>query len=113
MAGLADFHLDAGGEFGGDAEPRAEDFQDERIAGADELHAAAEADAERLEPLRVLVVGGDAAHHGADARRQGIEADERNGLFNSCHSDDKISFPACKSTTPRGVLDAAGQRNVR
>ena len=73
MAGLADFDADARGELGGQAEPRAEHFQDDRVAGADEFHAAAQAHAQRLEALRFLVVGLDAAHDGADARRQLIE----------------------------------------
>ena len=113
MIGLADFHADPGGEFRRDSQPRTEDFQNERIAGTDQFHAAAKAYAERLEPLRVLIVGLDAAHDRADARRQRVEADERNGLFNSCHSDDKISFPADKSTQPREVIDAiAGRKFV-
>jgi len=101
MAGLADFHRDARGEFGGQPEARAENFQDERIAGADEFQPAANADAERLEPLRVLVVGRDAAHHGADARRQFIQPDERNGLCISCHNENKIILPANQSKSIR------------
>ena len=101
MAGLADFHAHARGQLGGQAEPRAENFQDERIARADQFHAAAHADAERFEALRVLVVGFNAAHNGADARRQFIEPHGGGRLFNGCHNDDKISFPACKSNLPR------------
>ena len=106
MAGLADFHVDARGQFGGDAQPRAENFQDERIAGADQFHAAAHADAERFQALRVLVIGGDAAHHGADARRQFIEPHRGDRLFNSCHNDDKISFPMRKSNPARGAAES-------
>ena len=59
MAGLADFHLHVGGERGGHAQPRAEHFQDERVADADQFHAAAKAHAQRLEALHFLVVGRD------------------------------------------------------
>ena len=105
MAGLADFHPDAPGQLGGDPEPRAEDFQNERIARADELHAAAQADAERLEALRVLVVGRHAAHHGANVRRQFVEPHQRGGMVNRCHREDKISFPAGKSITSHTGFD--------
>ncbi len=112
MAGLADFHRDARGEFGGQAEARAEDFQDKRIANADEFKASADADAERLEPLRVLVVGRDAAHHGADARRQFVQPDERNGLCIGCHNENKIILPAIQSKSIRrrgpGLLAICG-----
>ena len=107
MAGLADFHADARGQFGGDAQPRAENFQDERIARADEFHAPAHADAERFQAVGVLVVGGDAAHDGADARRQFIEPHRGGRLVNNCHNDDKISFPPGKSNPPRAAVDAA------
>ena len=107
MAGLADFHRDAPGEFSGQAQPGTEDFQDERIARADQFHAAAHAHAERLEALGILVVRLDAAHDGADARWQLIKPHRGGWLFNSCHNDDKISFPLRKSNPHRAVVDAA------
>jgi hypothetical protein len=110
MAGLADFHMNAAGETGRQAQPRAEYFQDERIAHADEFNAAAQADPERFEALGVLVVGLDAAHDGTNVRRQFIKPHQGGGLFKSCHSDGKISFPPGKSTVPRGPVDI-GWRN--
>lgn len=104
MAGLADFHADARRELGGNAQPGAENFQDERIARPDEFHAAAHADAERLEPVGVLIVHLDAAHDGADARRQFIEPHGRGGLVNGCHNAGKLSFPAAMSNArPEGI----------
>ena len=76
MAGLADFHRHAHGEFGGETEARAENFQDKRIAGADEFQTAAHANPERFQPLRVFVVGRDATHHGADTGGQFVQPDE-------------------------------------
>ena len=105
MAGLANFDADARGERGGQAEPRAEHFEDDRVAGADEFHAAAQAHAHRLEALHFLVVGLDAAHDGADMRRQLIKPHRGGRLFNSCHNDDKISFPAGKSISRRERVD--------
>ena len=110
MAGLADFHADARREFGGNAQPRAENLQDERIARPDELHASAHANPHGLKTLRVLVISADAAHHGADARRQFIEPHGGGGLVNGCHNDDKISFPAFKSNGPPPEVDAGGMR---
>ena len=101
MAGLADFHRHTRSEFGRQPKARAEDFQDERIAHADEFHATPHADAERLEPVRVLIVGHDAAHHGADARRQLIQPDDRNGLCIGCHNENKIILPAIQSKSIR------------
>ena len=107
MAGLADFHADAGRQFGGQAQPGAENFQDERIAGADEFHAATHANTQRFQTVGVLVVGLDAAHDGAEARRQFIEPHRGDRLSNSCHNDDKISFPASKSNSPRTAVDTS------
>ena len=78
MARLANFHMDAGSKFGGDAEPGAKNFQDERIARTDEFDAAAQTNTQCFQAFCVLVVGRNAAHHGADVRRQGIQADEGN-----------------------------------
>ena len=102
MAGLADFHRDARGKFGGQTEARTKNFQDERIPGANQFQPTTNANTERLEPLRVFIVGHDAAHHGADARRQCVQPDERNGLCISCHNLNKIVFPAiqCKVYPP-------------
>lgn len=85
MAGLADFDLDTFGQFRRKPEARAENFQDERIADADKFQPAADTHAERLETLRILVIRLHAAHHGANARRQGVEPDERNWFGKSCH----------------------------
>jgi hypothetical protein len=77
MAGLADLHADAGGEFSGQTELRTKNAEDERIAAPDQLDAAAHAHAEHLEALHFLVVGFDAPHDGANARRQLVEASQR------------------------------------
>jgi hypothetical protein len=105
MAGLADFDLDALGQLGGKAEAGTENFQDERIAAADDLQPATEADAQRLETLRFLVIRADAPHHGANAGRQFIQTNQRNRLSNGCHDKNKIGFPAVKSITPPTRLD--------
>ena len=106
MAGLADFHADARRQLGGDAEPRAKNFQNERIAGADEFDAATDTDAESFQAIRVLVVRGDAAHDGADARRQLIKPHRGDRLGNSCHNEDKISLPLPKSNPVLPAVDA-------
>ena len=110
MAGLADFHADARREFGGHAQPGAEYLQDERIARPDELHAATHANPHGFETLRVLVIGADAAHDGADARGQFIKPHGGGGLVNGCHNDNKISFPAFKSNATPTEVDAGGMR---
>jgi len=107
VAGLADFHLNAPGKLGGNAEPGTEDFQDERIARANEFDTTPQANPKCFQALRILVVGGDAAHDGTDVRRQGVEPHQGGGMVSGCHSDDKISVPPRKSTTPRAALDAA------
>ena len=101
MAGLADFDLDALGELGGKPEAGAEDLQNQRIAAADDLQPATEADTQCLEALRLLVIRADTSHHGANARGECIQANQRNGLSNGCHNKNKIGFPAAKSITPR------------
>jgi len=107
MAGLANFDTDAGGKFGGKAELRAEYAKDERIAAPDQLDAAAHANAKHFEALHFLVVGFDAPHDGANARRQLVQASQRlRGMVYCCHSLSKISFPAAMSNPPRGPVDA-------
>ena len=106
MAGLADFDADARGEFGGQAELRAKNAKDERIAAPDQLDPAAHAHAKHLEALHFLVVGFDAPHDGANARRQLVQAGQRlRGMVYCCHSLSKISFPAAMSNSPRGQVD--------
>ena len=97
--------MDARGQFGRDAKAGTENFQDERIARADEFHAATQTNAQRLEALRVLVIGRHAPHDGADARRQLIKPHQRNGLFNSGHNVKKISLPPRKSISPPAPVD--------
>ena len=104
MAGQADFHADARRKLGRNAQPRAKNFQDERIACPNEFNAAADADAECLEPVRILIVHFDAAHDGTDMRRQFIKPHGGGGLVNGCHNACKISFPAAKSNArPEGI----------
>jgi len=106
MARLADFHLHVGRERGGDAQPRAKNFQDERVARFDQLHAAAEAHAERFEALHLLVVGRDLADDGADAWREQIQPDESGcGLISGSHNAVKINCPIRKSTRGHGQVD--------
>ena len=81
MAGLADLHPDACGERGGQAEPRAEHAEDQRIAALYQLDAASHAHTEHLEALRFRVVGFDAPHDGANARRQRVEANQLFGAW--------------------------------
>ena len=107
MPGLANFHADAGGEFGGEAELRAKNSEDERIAAPDQLNAAAHAHAEHLEALHFLVVGFYAPHDGANARRQLVQAGQRiRAMVYCCHSLCKISLPAAMSIFARGRVDA-------
>ena len=106
MAGLADFHADSGGKFRGQAKLRAEYAEDERIAATNQLDAAANAHAEHLQALHFLVVGFDAPHDGANARRQLVQAGQRLcGMVNCCHSLSKISLPAAMSNSPRVLVD--------
>ena len=106
MAGLANFDTDAGGKFGGKAELRAEYAKDERIAAPDQLDAAAHANAKHFEALHFLVVGFDAPHDGANARRQLVQASQRlRGMVYCCHSLCKISLPAAMSNSPREGVD--------
>ena len=78
MVRQTDFHPHMGRERGGHTQPRAENFEDERVTGFDQLDAAAEADAERFEPLHLLIVGLDVADDRADPRRELIQPDEFN-----------------------------------
>jgi len=96
MVGRTDLDTHASGEFCREAEAGTEDFQDERIAGAHQFHAAAHADAERLEAQRILVVRGDLAHHGANARGEFIQAHEWRGLFSGCHNGERIKLNCWK-----------------
>ena len=112
MAGLADFHLHVGRERGGNAQPRAENFQDERVAHFDQFHAAAKAHAKRLEALHFLVVGRDLADDGADTRRKQIQPDESGcGLISGSHNLVKINCPTRKSTRVHRQADAS-KRNL-
>ena len=76
MIWLADFHLHIRRQRGGQAQPRAENFEDQRVADLDQLHATAEAHAQRLEALHLFVVGRDLADDGADAWREQIQPHE-------------------------------------
>lgn len=106
MTGLADFHLHIGRERSGDAQPRAENFEDERIAELDQLNAPAEADTKRFEALHLLVVGRDCADDGADARREQIQPDEsRLGVISGCHNVVKLNCPTSKSTQAHRQVD--------
>ena len=106
MAGLADLDADPGGKFGGKAELGAKNAKDERIAAPDQLDAAAHAHAEHLEALHLLVVGFNAPHDGANARRQLVQAGQRlRGMVYCCHSMSKISLPAAMSNSPRERVD--------
>ena len=93
MAWLADFNRDPPSQFGGHAKSRAKHAQDQRVAGANQFHAAAHADTQRLQTLRIFVVRLDAAHDGADLWGQFIKPHHVGGMVNNCHSNDKISFP--------------------
>ena len=106
MARLANLNTNAGGEFGGQAKLRAENAKDERIAAPDQLDAATHANTKHLEALHFLVVGLDAPHDGANARRQLVEAGQHfRGMVYCCHSLSKISFPAAMSNSPREGVD--------
>jgi hypothetical protein len=107
MSGLADFHADAGGKFGGQSKLRPENAENQRIAAPNHLNAAAHAHAEHLEPLHFLVVGLDAPHDGANARRQFVQTGQRfRGMVYCCHSLCKISLPAAMSISARLRIDA-------
>lgn len=66
MARGADFHLDPSGQLAGNAEPGAKYFENQRVASANQLHATTYADTQCFKPLRVFIIGGYAAHDGAD-----------------------------------------------
>ena len=100
MVGRTNFHAHTRRKFGGEAEARAENFHDERIAHAHEFHPATDADAERLEPLRVLVAGLDTAHHGANARGEFIKPHTGGWLAGGIHNAGKLSCPRRKSIAP-------------
>jgi len=106
MAGLADLDADARGERGGQAKLRAEHAENQRIAAPDQFDAATRTDAQHLEALHFLVVGFDAPHDGANARRQFIQANQLFcGMVCYCHNLCKISFPAGKSISRRERVD--------
>jgi hypothetical protein len=101
MSRLADFHLHVAGEGGGDAQPRTEHFEDQRVAALDQLHAAAQAHTQRLEALHLLVVNRDFADDGTNTRRELVQPDESVcGLACGCHSDGKINWLDGKSMNP-------------
>ena len=107
MAGLADFHPHPLGQIRRDAEARTKDLQDQRITHADQLHAPPQTDTQRLEPLRVLVIGIDLPHHGADARRQFVKPHGGGRLYDGCHTDNKIGLMPRKSIIRHDRLDTA------
>jgi cysteine desulfurase len=107
MAGLADLDADARSERGGQAELRAEHAENQRIAAPDKFDAAAHTHTQHFETLRFLVVGLNAPHDGAYARRQHIQANQLvRGMVNCCQDLCKISFPAGMSNTLLGRVDA-------
>ena len=106
MPGLADFDADAGGEFGGQPQLRAENAEDERIPTPDQLDPPAHTHPKHLESLHFLVVSLYAPHDGAYARRQRIQTNQFFGsMVNCCHSLCKISFPVAMSITPLVLVD--------
>ena len=112
MVRLADLHLHIRRKRGGYPQPRAENFEDQRVANFDQFHAPAEAHAECLQALHLLVVGRDLPDDGADARREQIQPDESGrGLISGSHNDVKLNFPTRKSTRGQRRVDAS-RRNV-
>jgi hypothetical protein len=78
MIRLADFDVDMSRKVGGNSQPRAENFEDERVARLDQFHAPTETDAERFEPLHFLIVRLDIADDRTNTRRELIQPDEGN-----------------------------------
>lgn len=78
--GPADFNAHARGERRGQPKPRAKNFENQRVAGANQFHAASGANAERFQPLCVFIVRFDVADDSANARRQIGQADEIVGF---------------------------------
>ncbi len=99
MAGFANFYADARGEFGGKAEARTKNFQDERIAGTHQFHTPAHTNAQCFEALCVLIAGLDVAYHGANARGEFIEPHICGWLAGGIHNAGKIICPTRKSIT--------------
>src|SRR5271170_7021681 len=73
MVGFADFEPDARAERGGNAEARAENADDERVAGLDDFDLPPDANAERLKPLDFFAAGLDAADNRARSRRKLVQ----------------------------------------
>ena len=111
MIRLADFHLHIGREGGGNAQSRAKNFENQRVATFDELDPAAQTDAQRFETKHLLIISFDVADDRADTRRELIQTDECSfDLASGCHSDSKISWPHEKSMNPTvgGLLIGVG-----
>jgi hypothetical protein len=71
--GRANLQPHARGERGGQANARAENLYDERVAGFDDLNLAPDAKAERFEALNLLAIGLYAANNGTSSRRKFIQ----------------------------------------
>ncbi len=100
MAGLADLDTNARGELRGQAELRTKHAEYQRIAATDQLDAAAHANAHHFQALHFLVIGLDAPHDGANARRERIQTNQFFwSMVNCCHSLCKISFPGAMSNS--------------
>ena len=76
MIRQADFDLHIRRKRGGQSQPRAKNFEDQRVAHFDQLHATAEADAQCFEALHLLIIGRDAPDNSTDARRELIQPNE-------------------------------------
>jgi cysteine desulfurase len=106
MAGLANLDPNTVGERSGQAELRAKNPQYDRVAAADQFDAATDTHPQHLEPLHLLVVGFNAPHDGADARRQFVQASQGfGGMVIYCHCLCKINFPVALSNHPRMLVD--------
>lgn len=93
MVRRTDFNPHARGKFGGQAEARTKNFEDERIAGAHHLDATSEADAKRLEAICVLVIGADLAHHSANARGEFIKPHGGRSWARGVHDGENSVMP--------------------
>jgi hypothetical protein len=106
MTGGADFDLNPGCQLGGNAKTRSEDLYNKRVTSTDQLHAAADADAQSLEPLHVFIVCGNTANHGTNPWGQFIQPHYWRRLYGRSHKINKLSLPSGMSNPPLKAVDA-------
>jgi hypothetical protein len=89
MTRLANFHLYAGGQAGGNPQARTENPQNQRISAPNQLDPSTDTDTHGFEPEGFFVVRPNASHHRTDPGREFVEPDQPGSLVGTAHSIEK------------------------